>query len=185
MSKNETQALFELITKFIHSLSEEQYRSLISGKGKIEFKENNQGDDKRIEKIKKSRTIREVERNCTGMLKKDIISVCESLKIDAKKRDTKKVLFQKIAAHFQIKDENEDDELIKVKETLQKFKSPEEAKEYLTNQQLLKTKKDIIHLAKLLDVYINPKHTKTMILNRIIESVIGSQLSAQAIRGGT
>src|SRR5690606_23977625 len=126
--------------------------------------------------------------NFGGLLKKEIILFCEHYEIDIKKRDTKRVIFPKIAAHFnidykEIVKAKERDDLDKVKEKFQPLSSVEEGRRFIANHQLLKTKKDIIRFAKLLDVYVNPKHSKDTILNRVIESVIGSRVRSKVITG--
>ncbi|WP_163971069.1 hypothetical protein [Oceanobacillus halotolerans] len=189
MSKTETQALFQIISEFINDLSKEQMENLVNGNATIAYRSNSQpiGYQHLETSIRNSKSIQEVERACRGMVKKEIIAFCEVYDIALNKRDTKKVLFKKIASHFQIENtesvqEKDESELEKIKETFQQLKSVEEAKQFLTNHPLLITKKDLIRFAKILDVYVNPKQKKAIILNRIIESVIGSKVRAKVIQ---
>jgi N-glycosylase/DNA lyase len=183
MTKKESKILFQLIFEFIDRLSDKQYENLVSGNALIEYKlkQNGESYQQLKESLIQCKTINEIESILGRMLKKEIVSFCKYYKIDVKQKDTKKEMYDKIADHLKI--QTQGDQLNEVKIKFQQMKSMEEAKQYLTSHQLLKTKKDIIRLAKLLDVYVNQKDRKDIILNRIIESVIGSQVRADVIIG--
>ncbi|MRH41652.1 hypothetical protein GH741_03065 [Aquibacillus halophilus] len=185
MSKRESQLMFQIFSEFINGLNHEQYESLVNGNAVIEYKRTNTIpiDDRLKDSILKSEKITDVERYFKGSLKKDIILFCESNRINVKGRDTKKEMFKKIANHFNIDyQESKDVELNEVMEKFLQLTDGVEAKQFLTAHETLKTKKEIIQFAQLLDVYVNPRHSKVAIVDRIIESVIGSQLRAKVIR---
>jgi hypothetical protein len=187
MSKKESQFFFQIISEFINSLSEEQYDHLLNGNAAIEYKVKTNSINKSLkESLLNSKAIEDVESIFKGMLKKQILLFCEINGVDVRKSDTKKVLIEKIAAHFhKVNSESKsaEDNLKKVREELGRYTEVEKAREFLSNHPLLKTKKEIVHFARLLDVYVHQKQSKAIILNRIIESVVGSQVRAKLIRG--
>jgi|SRR5690625_43713 len=94
----------QLISDFIVQLNDEQKRNLIIGNAEIEYKEKYEckHNNSLKESVLKSTNIEEVEKTFEGMFKRGIISFCEFYKININKNDSKRILCQKIAAHFKV-----------------------------------------------------------------------------------
>ncbi len=179
MAVKETKLLFHILSNFISNLNDEQITNLINGTAKITYQELNNKDKRDV--LQKASSIKEVEQTFNGMLKTEIVTFCRSQGIKVKNRDTKKELFQKIASFYNIK--MEENHLNEVILNLQQMNSLEEGRVFLSRHELIKTKQDLIQLAKSLDVHVQPKLRKNELLERIIKSVIGSKLRVKMIQG--
>jgi uracil DNA glycosylase len=186
MSKAESEKLMQMVLSFIQGLTNQQYSDLLNGNRKIHLEEFVQQEKKNdeFEQIKEQLLKeKEVETILCSQTKRYLTSFCNYYGIRILAKDPKAVLYEKIAAHFNIDNREETNSgLNKIADQLQKNNSVTEAQEYLNNEASLRTKTSLMKLARLLDVYVNQKQTKEEILNRIVESVVGAKVRSKAIR---
>lgn len=73
-------------------------------------------------------------------------------------------------------------ELASIANRLNLFERREEALEYLTSSKVCYLKANLIKLASMLDIYINKSDNKNELLEKIVESTVGSKIRSKAIK---
>lgn len=113
------------------------------------------------------RTIAQLsEKEVNSLLNKEATLVVKSVKGQGRKINKVDIMeFGKIEKHTQ---------------AISNFNTREKAKDYLNSIKL--KKEELIILAKLMSVHINKSDKKEEIINKIIESVVGSKLRVEAIK---
>lgn len=193
MSKKETEDMLQIALNFIQGLTNEQYENILKGNASIDYIiENNHPQFGQLKEriIREARGINDTEKILKKYTKKYLASFCEHSSIDIKARDTKAIIYQKVASHFQFDTESADNDGEKFEENkianigaeLQNFDSLDEAREFLVNHDLLRTKTNLVKLARSLDVYIKQSQSKQAVRNRIVDSVVGSRIRSKVIR---
>ncbi|WML43822.1 hypothetical protein [Neobacillus sp. PS3-40] len=205
MPKKNMTLFLQKIVKIIENLSEQQYEMILTDRATLKY-EAFETDPiiyinlkNHIEKQAKSLKDLKNSLKMTLKSKKEYLLFCNYLKIPIKSKDSIETLIKKMAAHFDIKESNEGNEqktedhggneqnllgeLHLISETLQKFDNVQEGKNFITNHKLLSLKKDIILFAKTIDVPVNSKLSKKDLVNRIVESVVGSKVRSMVLRG--
>ncbi|MYL45267.1 hypothetical protein GLV94_06390 [Virgibacillus halodenitrificans] len=191
MSKRDTEKVLRIALNFLEGLTVEQFQELIEGNAEIHYKSKEKGFLKEIQRIeRKARHTTDVEKILEGYTKKELLFFCEELDLPIKTRDTKKVIYQKVADHFGIADSarheckkiSEAEQWKPIEDALRNSSTLEEAKDFLLNQDALRLKKDIVVFAKHLGVYVNQRYTKQELLKRIVNSVVGSGIRGRAMR---
>ncbi|MBB6452572.1 hypothetical protein HNQ94_001017 [Salirhabdus euzebyi] len=187
MSKKNTARLMNLVADFIEGLTEREFQSLLNNQAKlcVEVLDNNPDQDIFIRLKSQANSLLDIEEALKKFKKNELISLCKIHGIDVKTRDTKKVIYEKVAAHLKVHDSEGTDvsnPYEEVKKILNNSNDREDATEYLVHHPLLKTKKDLIKLAKSYAIYVDQKYTKRDLLDRIVESVVGARLRGKAIR---
>ncbi|MCJ0929782.1 hypothetical protein MST22_01230 [Virgibacillus halodenitrificans] len=191
MSKRDTEKVLRIALNFLEGLTVEQFQELIEGNAEIHYKAKKKRYLKEIQKIEReAKHTTDVEKILEGYTKKKLLLFCEELNLPTKTRETKKVIYQKIAAHFGITDSaeheckkiSEAEQWKPMEDALSCCNTVEEANEFLLNQDALRLKKDIVAFAKHLGVYVNQRYTKQELLERIVNSVVGSGIRGKAIR---
>lgn len=172
---------------FISDLSNEQYQNLLSGKAVVRYEqlEPNQRTALLVEKFRSDIRLLKLEDIKKQFKKEELLLISEHYNVSNKSRDTKQDIINKLVHSFgeNIKSTANNDHMHqKLAEEIHKFDSVEKGKDYLANHPKLRTKKDIIALAKSMDVYVSQTYTKQKLLNRIAESIIGAKLRGQIIR---
>ncbi|MEC2159711.1 hypothetical protein [Virgibacillus halodenitrificans] len=191
MSKQDTEKVLRIALNFLEGLTVDQFQELIEGNAEIHYKAKKKRYLKEIQKIEReAKHTTDVEKILEGYTKKGLLQFGEELDLPTKTRDTKKVIYQKIAAHFGIADSagheckkiSEAEQWKPIEDALRNSSTLEEAKEFLLNQDALRLKKDIVTFAKYLGVYVNQRYTKQELLERIVNSVVGSGIRGKAMR---
>ncbi|AIF45542.1 hypothetical protein [Virgibacillus sp. SK37] len=191
MSKRDTEKVLRIALNFLEGLTMEQFQELIEGNAEIHYKVKEKRYLREIERIEReARQTTDVEKILEGYTKKDLLQFCGEYNLPIKTRDTKKVIYQKIASHFGITDSGGDesnritggDQWKPMEDALRNSSTLEEAKELLLTQDALRLKKDIVAFAKYLGVYVNQRYTKQELLERIVNSVVGSGIRGKAMR---
>lgn len=192
MGKKDAEKLMEVVTHTLKNLTITEYHNLLNGNGRLQFVEEN--TDKYhdvIQTLKGSESYegfyRTLKNHKNSKTKKQLGEFCNHLRIEIKSKDTKVVLYEKIAARFgygkeEPSENTVDKEVIKFGKQLQNMQSIKEAEEFLYDQKNLKTKATLQTLAKIYDVHIQSRMTKEEIIKRIIDSVVGSRLKSMVIR---
>lgn len=180
--------MLDMLNGVIKGLSEEQYHNLLTGKATLQYVPSSGPEFALVREkiIKEAHTMEEIETTMGKPVKKYLIAFCRHEGIGILSKDTKAVIYQKIASHFKIdgkKVENEETPVIQIANALKEINIQEDAKEFLLNHPLLRTKKDLMYLAKVLHVHINKSATKMEILNRVVASVTGAKARGKLIRG--
>ncbi|WP_233879520.1 hypothetical protein [Virgibacillus halodenitrificans] len=193
MSKQDTEKVLRIALNFLEGLTVEQFQELIEGNAEIHYKAKEKRYLKEIQRIEReARHTTDVEKILEGYTKKELLFFCEELDLLIKTRDTKKVIYQKIVAHFGIADSavqesnrlTGEDQWKPMEDALSCCNTVEEAKDFLLSQDVLRLKKDIVVFAKHLGVYVNQRYTKQELLERIVNSVVGSGIRGKAMRRG-
>lgn len=172
----------------INNLSEEEVEKLISGEATLQYKELStqiHPYEEIREKIHKAQDFNEVELLFKAYTKKSLISICRYFQIPTKSTDTKAALTNKIVAHFNestVKIPEESTDFQAIQQHLEQMETIKEGKTFITNHSTLKTKVNLIKLAKSLNVYVDPNNKKKEIQSRIVESIVGARLRGKGIR---
>ncbi|WP_060678315.1 hypothetical protein [Virgibacillus halodenitrificans] len=191
MSKRDTEKVLRIALNFLEGLTVEQFQELIKGNAEIHYKAKKKRYQKELQRIEQeARHTTDVEKILEGYTKKKLLLFCEELNLPTKTRDTKKVIYQKVADHFGIADSAgheckktvEADQWKPMEDALSCCNTVEEAKDFLLSQDALRLKKDIVVFAKHLGVYVNQRYTKQELLERIVNSVVGSGIRGRAMR---
>ncbi|MFD1039440.1 hypothetical protein ACFQ3N_13705 [Virgibacillus byunsanensis] len=185
MGKKETEQMLGITMDFLSRLTTKQFQELVNGNAVIRYEAN--GDHTKayeqvMEKIKQTAM---VEKHMKNYTKKELLSFCRYFKIDIKSRDTKNVIFQKIAVHVNLGDSKSTPKAVNYKQletALHNCNTIKEANELLRNENLLLLKKDITAFARELGVYVNQKYTKQELTERIVDSVVGARIRGKLIR---
>ncbi|MCM3601258.1 hypothetical protein M3175_10995 [Robertmurraya korlensis] len=188
MAKKNVEEILQLMLDTIRHLSEDQVLKLCTGKATLQYEELSTESDpyEQIrEEIDKAEDIKEIEQLFKNHTKKSLISICKYFQIAMKSTDTKAVLTNKIVAHFgkaTVKVGEESMEFQEIQQQLEKIETIKEGKTLINNHATLKTKVNLIKLAKTLNVYIDPTNKKKDIQSRIVESIVGARLRGKGIR---
>lgn len=188
MSKKNVEEILQLMLDTIQHLSEDQVQKLCAGKAALQYKElptESYPYEQIREEIHKAEDIRDIEQLFKTHTKKSLISMCKYFQISMKSTDTKALLTHKIVAHFgksTVKLPEETIEFQDIQQQLEKIETIKEGKSLINNHATLKTKVNLIKLAKTLNVYIDPTNKKKDIQSRIVESIVGARLRGKGIR---
>ncbi|WP_121616408.1 hypothetical protein [Virgibacillus halodenitrificans] len=191
MSKRDTEKVLRIALNFLEGLTMKQFQELIEGNAEIHYKAKEKRFLKEIQRIEReARHTADVEKILEGYTKKDLLQFGDELNLPIKTRDTKKVIYQKIADHFGLTDSagheckkiSEAEQWKSIEDALRNSSTLEKAKDFLLNQDSLRLKKDIVAFAKHLGVYVNKRYTKQELLERIVNSVVGSRIRGRAMR---
>lgn len=192
MGKQEMEKMLRLALDFLEGLSAKQFQELVEGKAKIRFEARvkDTHHEELLEKIKQeAKHASDVKKILEGLTKKDLIPFCSYMALKIKSKDTKKIIFQKIASHLQIDPSWYESKEITgpvkwedIEIALHNCQTVDEGKRVLLNQDSLRWKKDIIAFARSLEVYVSQQYTKQELLERIVDSVVGARIRGKVIR---
>ncbi len=189
MSKKNVEEIFQLILDTLKQLSEEQVENLSSGSATLKYTETT---TKKVhpyeeirDKIQQAHSISDIEQILTTHTKKSLLSISKYYQIPTKSSDTKAILTNKIVTHFgksTKKIPEESTEFENIQQQLEKIETIKDGKTFINNHATLKTKVNLIKLAKSLNVYVDPNNKKKDIQSRIVESIVGARLRGKGIR---
>jgi len=188
MSKKNVEEIFQLILDTLKNLSEEQVENLSSGSATLKYTEITKKVhpyEEIREKIHQAHTISDIEKLLTPHTKKSLLSLSKYFQIPTKSSDTKAILTNKIATNFgksTKKIPEESTEFENIQQQLEKIETIKDGKTFINNHATLKTKVNLIKLAKSLNVYVDPNNKKKDIQSRIVESIVGARLRGKGIR---
>lgn len=201
-SKNDLRILLKIFDNFIAGLSSIEYSNLIDGKGTIKY------IDKKIPQTQKAEfdtLLGELAKasdteEMLNLLKKDqaprskefYINLCRYLGLDVKQRDAIVSLFHKIIEYIienrslMINGSNKKTEtkfvIQSIATKLDELQDPNQAAQFLSNHEALKTKSNLLQLSRIFDVYIERDLTNEEIIEKIVDSVVVAKLRSLAIR---
>ena len=201
-SKNDFEIMFSFIYSLIKNLSKAEYESILNGTGTLKYIEKplNQTDKSHYDSIL-HKLVMSFDSNFDKMeiLKNELntknqqINFCNYLNIEIKSKDSKEEIYNRIIYFVQEnleslksrldKTNTNDEELKKVQLYLEDCLNSQDAIKYLSNHKFLENKNNLMTLAKSLDVNVRKEFNNEEILNRIVDSVVGSKLRSMAIRG--
>ncbi|WP_066048783.1 hypothetical protein [Robertmurraya korlensis] len=185
MSKKRAEAIIQVMLDTFKHLSEEQVDKLLTGSASLQYKDispqSHPYEDIK-EDINKTKDVKGVEKVLKSHTKKSLLSLCNYFQIETKSSDTKNILYEKIACHFGKEVQTETNEFEQIQHQLEKMEDVQIGKSFITNHETLKTKVNLIKLARTLNVYVNPKQKKEEIQSRIVESIVGARLRGKGIR---
>lgn len=187
MSKKNVEEIFQLILDTLKQLSEEQVENLSSGSATLQYTEITKKVHpyEEIRKKIQQAHISDIEQLLTTHTKKSLQSLSKYFQIPTKSSDTKAVITNKIATHFgksSKKIQEESTEFENIQQQLEKIETIKDGKTFINNHATLKTKVNLIKLAKSLNVYVDPNNKKKDIQSRIVESIVGARLRGKGIR---
>lgn len=188
MSKKNVEEILQLMLDTMKHLSEDQVEKLSTGKATLQYTElstQSHPYEDIIEEIHKAENLKDIEQHFKTHTKKSLISICRYFQIPTKSTDTKALLTNKIAAHFgksKVKVPEESIEFQDIQQQLEKIETIKDGKSFINNHGTLKTKVNLIKLAKSLNVYVDPNYKKKDIQSRIVESIVGARLRGKGIR---
>lgn len=188
MTKQNVEAVLELLLDTIKHLADDQVEKLLTGGATLQYTElshQNLPYEKIRQEINKVQNIKEIDQLFKTHTKKTMVSICRYFQIDTKSADTKAILSHKIATHFRKSTAEVQEEIHEFQDIqlqLEKIENIKDGKMFINNHGTLKTKVNLIKLAKSLNVYVDPNHKKKEIQSRIVESIIGARLRGKGIR---
>jgi hypothetical protein len=202
-SKNDTESIFRMVASFISNLSAVEYDSLLNGTGSIKyFDKGISSHDKEvferlIEKVSLASSSLEMQdllRNNTDLNSRArLIELCRFLNVEYKTKDTIGALQDRVLVYLESHKEQISNERAKQTDTnyqfsqisnqLQEIDDTDLAMRYLSEQELLRSRYNLMTLARKLDVYINKETSAEDVMKKIVDSVVGARLRSRAIRG--
>lgn len=188
MSKKNVVEILQLMLDTMKHLSDEQVEKLSTGKATLQYVELSTESHpyKQIrEEIHKAEHLKDIEQIFKTHTKKSLLSICRYFQISTKSTDTKAIITNKIVAFFgnsTVKVPEESTEFLEIQQRLEKMDTIKDGKTFINNHGTLKTKVNLIKLAKSLNVYVDPNNKKKDIQSRIVESVVGARLRGKGIR---
>lgn len=197
MKKRESEKLLDIFKDTISQLTESDLNNLLTGKGKLKFERDKKEENSSEQFNELYRLLKEAEDNLRFQnilimnnqlkTKKQLLEFCVTSNIKVKSRDTKAVILEKIFTHFGKEPQN-----TTTKETTQKLKqigeelsaieSVREAESFIFNNSALKTKNELISLGKIFNVHVQSNMKKRQVIERIVESLVGSKINSKTIR---
>lgn len=201
-SKNDLQSVLKILMNFVDGLSNSEVESLLNGTGAIKYVEKDiSSSDKEIfneiiYKLAKTNSQQEMFHQLLTDSRLDskqrMQEFCRFLNLPYKTKDVLDALRLRIVdaitkdrQRFIVNFDKQADTnylLQNISYRLEEIADVDEAVSFLAENELLKTKSNLILLAKLLDVYITKDQSSEEIIKRIIDSVVVAKLRSKAIR---
>lgn len=202
-SKRDLEAMFSIINSFIKGLSVNEYENILNGSATLKYVEKSLS-------LAEKNQFDEILNNILGVggvlnentmdiikekieTKNQLIAFCNYLNIDLKSKDTKEDIYEKILIFIE---ENKEILINKINKNvsihqmiemialeLEGFVDKEQALKFLLDKKVLENKSHSLFLAKVLDVNVRKESSNLEILERIVDSVVGSKLRSMVIRG--
>ncbi|MGE8080050.1 hypothetical protein [Peribacillus loiseleuriae] len=201
-SKNDFEAMISIINGLIKNLTKTEYENILNGSATFKYVERSLNSTEKnyfdliLSKLVK---IYDEQSNPLDYIKGELetknqqINFCNYLNVDIKTKDSKEEIYNKILLYVEenidlikgriYKSNSIEKQIEEIRINLEACNDIQKAVKYLSNCKILEYKNNLLHLAKILDVNVRKEHHTEDILNRIVESVVGSKLRSMAIRG--
>ncbi|MGG0473557.1 hypothetical protein ABEY96_15320 [Priestia aryabhattai] len=203
-SKRDLEAMFSIVSNIIKNLNVNEYENILNGSATLKYVEKSLTASEKSQfdvVLKKLLNLDSNEINTNFMetikaeleTKSQLINFCNYLNIEVKTKDKKEDIYEKI---LNFVDENKEILLnkfnkgISINQTLEQIASQLEnfndknlALKFLLGNNALDNKGHLLSLAKILDVNVRKESNNGEIIERIVDSVVGSKLRSMAIRG--